>query len=384
MANKSRFTRRAFTAIFSVMFTILALPLQAQVSGGSGFIENLDNIDNTGQRFFQRLAWNEDSFAFRYEVVIEKEEGQGRYRQLMRDSTTASYIDVFLSPGNYRYQVIPYDFLDHRGSASQWMQIEILNAIDPEQHFVHRLEWTADRYARYYEVEIEAETENQGSYKTFVRALTPTPFINVSLPPGNYRGRVIPYDFLDHPLQAALEGDSQWVRIEVRPAVPDDEYEIPEERKLIGIYLGAAWMPQIKIYGENPLGDINFEGIAARFGFVVKSRDFNPGLELAASIHGFNELQAAPATFGVNFLAQKELPGEKVAINLRFGGGLLFPAGLQDQYRYNAAMGFSFLLQPGKHFYMETGVDYIHLFPPVNFNEPSGWFRPWVGAGWHF
>jgi len=382
MVSKSH-TCVVFVATLLAMFTTKPVHLQAQVSGSSGFIENLDNIDNTGQRFFQRLAWNEDSFAFRYEVIIEKEEGQGRYRQLMRDSTTTSYIDVFLSPGNYRYQVIPYDFLDHRGSASQWMQIEILNAIDPEQHFVHRLEWTADRYARYYEVEIETEIKKQGNYKTFVRALTSTPFINVSLPPGNYRGRVIPYDFLDHPLQAALEGDSQWVWIEVSPAVPDGEYEIPEERKLIGIYLGAAWMPQLRIYGESLFGDdVNLAGAATRFGFVFSLRDFSPGLELAASLHGFNDF--VPATFGVNFLAQKELPGEKALINLRFGGGISFLTWQQIEYDYNTNIGLSFLLRLSEHFYMETGFDYVHLFTPEYSGEPSGWLRPWLGAGLYF
>jgi hypothetical protein len=59
-------------------------------------------------------------------------------------------------------------------------------------------------------------------------------------------------------------------------------------------------MPQLRIYGESLFDDdVNLAGVATRFSFVFNLRDFSSGLELAASLHGFNDF--VPATFGVNF-----------------------------------------------------------------------------------
>jgi len=63
----------------------------------------------------------------------------------------------------------------------------------------HRIAWTKDEYALRYEVSIERE-ENK-KHTLILREFTEEPFIYISLPPGNYRLRVIPYDFRDVPVQ---------------------------------------------------------------------------------------------------------------------------------------------------------------------------------------
>jgi hypothetical protein len=78
-----------------------------------------------GSRSIQRLSWTGDENTRRYEIVIEKEDA-GEYRELLREFTTALYIDVSLSPGKYRCLVITYDFLDQSGGGSEWMYIEVL------------------------------------------------------------------------------------------------------------------------------------------------------------------------------------------------------------------------------------------------------------------
>jgi hypothetical protein len=78
-----------------------------------------------GSRSVQRLSWTGDENTRRYEIVIEKEEADS-YRELLRESTTALYIDVSLSPGKYRCLVITYDFLNQPGGGSEWMYIEVL------------------------------------------------------------------------------------------------------------------------------------------------------------------------------------------------------------------------------------------------------------------
>jgi hypothetical protein len=85
---------------------------------------------NEETHYIQRLTWTGDEYAQRYEVVIEKEE-VGEYRELLREFTTALFIEVPLLPGKYRCMVITYDFLNMVGEASEWKYIEVL-ALDPE------------------------------------------------------------------------------------------------------------------------------------------------------------------------------------------------------------------------------------------------------------
>jgi len=61
----------------------------------------------------------------------------------------------------------------------------------------HRISWTKDDYALRYEVVIQRE-ENK-KYSPALQEFTEDAFIIISLPPGNYRLRVIPYDFRDVP-----------------------------------------------------------------------------------------------------------------------------------------------------------------------------------------
>ena len=78
----------------------------------------------TEQRFIQRLAWVGDEYAFRYEVVVERDEGEG-YREYKREFTASSELVISLPLGNYRYHVIPYDFLDQPGEASGWVTLNV-------------------------------------------------------------------------------------------------------------------------------------------------------------------------------------------------------------------------------------------------------------------
>jgi hypothetical protein len=93
-----------------------------------------------GTRFIQRLTWSEDEYARRYEVVIEKEEGEGTYSELRRESTSELFIELSLSPAKYRCLVIPHNILTQPGEASEWVYIEVLAVIDPTNiELVHKI-----------------------------------------------------------------------------------------------------------------------------------------------------------------------------------------------------------------------------------------------------
>ena len=83
-------------------------------------------------RFVQRLTWVGDEYAMRYEVIIEKEENE-KYKRELQEFTTASFLEVSLSPGKYRFQVIPYDFLNLPVPVTGWMDFEVWRGISQDQ-----------------------------------------------------------------------------------------------------------------------------------------------------------------------------------------------------------------------------------------------------------
>jgi len=109
----------------------------------------------------------------------------------------------------------------------------------------HRITWTKDDYALKYEVLIEKE-ENK-KHSLVLREFTEEPLILVSLPPGNYRLRVIPYDFRDIPgrgsnwknfkvfaittpnAESGSEPQSQLVMEEPSPLPEQEEVKAPQQ-----------------------------------------------------------------------------------------------------------------------------------------------------------
>jgi hypothetical protein len=79
----------------------------------------------TEQRFIQRLVWVGDEYAFRYEVVIERNEGEG-YREYKREFTASSELVISLPLGKYRYCIIPHDYLEQPGEASDWVMLDVV------------------------------------------------------------------------------------------------------------------------------------------------------------------------------------------------------------------------------------------------------------------
>jgi len=78
-------------------------------------------------RYIQRFTWVGDEYAMRYEVIIERYENR-RYTVFFRDFTENEYIEVSLPAGNFRYQVIPRDYLDSPIPVTEWTEFEVLRA----------------------------------------------------------------------------------------------------------------------------------------------------------------------------------------------------------------------------------------------------------------
>lgn len=304
-------TERRSLRFFAALFLLIFAPLLwADDKTDSGSI---------------RLFWNEDRYALHYEVIVEIEDENGEYRKLMRDFTDTYSIVISLAPGKYRFCVVPYDFLEQSGEASQWLDFEIQAPYVPPEP------------------------------ESFVAE----PVVREQVVRGDYQAQ--PY-LLKNP-------------------------------NLFGVYLNAAWMPMLPVYrGEpNPFfgRDMSLAGALVRFGVMYAKEAFlNPGLEFSGTWYAFKPASKAPArhavTAGLNVLARKLFPGRRMALSLRAGAGLSFLPGSEEKTAltrsFHANIDVSFLLFAADRFFMETGLDYVHLFLP----EPSGCLRPWLGIGWQF
>jgi hypothetical protein len=265
-----------------------------------------------------------------------------------------------------------------------------------EQRYVQQLVWVGDEYTLKYEVVIESGEGR--TYRSYSREFTEKPALQISLPPGTYRYRIISYDYLEQPGDA-----SEWVNLEIKPspAVSVGEQAESGPSDTFSFYLSAAWSPLLPLYGgirEVFGNEFYAAGASLRFGAFFNKLNwwFIPGLELSTSWYTLNKAQDGDTVgiqagvTGFNIAAQKRFFNQKMAVTLRAGGALAFQigetniadetntiGGITPQFNVEA----SFLYKVWKQLYVETGASFtFHL----NQNSSSGYLCPRLGAGWKF
>ncbi|QQO10931.1 hypothetical protein [Breznakiella homolactica] len=102
--------------------------------------------------------------------------------------------------------------------------------------FIQRLEWEPVEHILDYEIVIEQRFGNSDRYYSFMDERIEDPYIELSLPPGNYRYKILVYNVLNR-----IDGESEWVYFNVFLAVQPqvDSYtpryfylDEPEERRI--------------------------------------------------------------------------------------------------------------------------------------------------------
>jgi len=127
------------------------------------------------------------------------------------------------------------------------------NSIEPR--FIQRLAWSGGAYSLHYEVILE--NEKDGNYVNYLRKITTDHFMELSMPPGNYRFRVIPYDILGKPSVG-----TQWAPFVVYSAIkpelfqPEEEFEYYNDRYGSKFYFnGNNIEPDAQIYFVSSEGE---------------------------------------------------------------------------------------------------------------------------------
>ncbi|MDR3191441.1 MAG: hypothetical protein LBT87_00065 [Treponema sp.] len=347
-------------------------------------------------RFMQLLRWEEQKHAFYYDVEIEKQAG-AVWEGAVSGKTEASFLEVSLVPGIYRYQVRPYDLLERPGPASAWMQFEILPAKQPEL------------------VRLSPEAFYLDEDITWVLTLLGRNLvdgIDVSL-----RG---PQGILIKPGMVTAEQSENEVRLIFRYEQLDTgDYTIhvtnpggltAEEqtfriayKKPVDINISAGYRPPLPLYGQiHELLETTFFPLGAYSRLSVipfKRRWGYMGFEIEPSWYFFGAAQddytvqaqiPGAAIYGVY---QRWLTNRVMALNFRIGGGiysvlvyhLTFNRGKTEPMTVLIpviAAGVSFQWLVRKPFLVEAGLDFTHFF---TVDDPSpGYLRPFIGVGWRF
>jgi hypothetical protein len=337
-------TNRNLFLTWLFLLVTVSLPLPAQ--SGHYVIE---------QRYVRLIACTEDGYVLKYEVVLERDEGEG-YRVFAREFTESPSLQISLLPGNYRYQVVPYDFLEQPGEASEWVILNVLPA--PV-------------------ISVEVRTIGDDNY--------------LLLPSDG--GQLVP-----GVNEIVIKNPDELKTGEGVITVEKAGVSVYDRR--ITVYLDAAWEPLLPLYGEmHEIFGSGFygSGAALRLGATYsKLKWFSPGLELSASWYVLNSIQndytvrIQAGVIGLSVLAQKWLPNQKMAITLRAGGGMGFQTGELSGGRdpYSASgmvprinLEPSFLWLALEQLYLEAGLGYTFF---LNENGHSGCLSPRLGVGWNF
>jgi len=358
-------------------------------------------IDFSGDepRFFQRLIWEEAEYVFRYEVFIERLEGEDFY-EVERFSVEKNFAEVSLAAGRYRYRLDVYDLVDALSYSAEWREFSVILALQPEltdfsPHAFWLDEddvWVINLHGQnllpdseFYLVQdnVRITPHSHTANGTSARL----EFSGGSLYPGEYSLYVINPGGLD----------VNFGRFFIGNRTPFD----------INVSLGYA--PIIPLYGylfnDTDL-DAPFPGLLYPMSAVVKINFIpikrfwgNAGVELSGS---FTALEHAREFYSANayllnvhlgFLYQKYFQRRMFVFNAGIGAGIT--SLLNFQYHYpvgsptetitghypSVGVGLSLSFFFFKHFYVNAAVDAIHVFTPSEDRPMPGFFRPLITMG---
>ena len=245
-----------------------------------------------------------------------------------------------------------------------------------ESRIIQRLTWKADIYALRYEVIIQED--DKGVYTEILRHMTENFFIDVSLPPGNYRLAVIPYDFRNLPA-----GGLNWKNFTIVSAqVPEltdlstdlsadlsTDFSIPDdpEEGFPASTVVSAEEPEI---ASTKYKDFFVGVFGDAIGYSPGTIAYGGGLSLGGSINNFafgiNLLYALdPEDFifmeAVAFIRRylfRFRPNTGIFVELQ-GGAVFFGQEKLEISNHNAVsagLGAGCRFPLGKHWYIEPNI----------------------------
>jgi len=398
--------KRAFLLAGMLVLCLPSVFAQAvSISQGSPPHEQRFFIDREGEqaRFIQRLVWEEARYALRYVVIVQRLGQDGYYHELERASVYENFIDVSLYAGRYRFKVEVYDLVDEFAFSTEWQSFEILRALQPALTGFSPGRFFLDT-DDVWELTLRGENLLPESVFYLVRG-------DIRIMPRWHTG----------------DGESALLVFEMGSLVPGEFYVYVRNSGGLDTQLGTfaitfqrpfdlnisvGFAPIVPLYGflfndfsfnnftvEAPFPDSFYAlGAVARINFIPVKRLWGYlGVELSSSLtvleHPGEHFTAS--TFFLNthlgLLYQRYFFRRNFALNLTLGAGITtlmnfhytYPGGHQTDSKTvhypSVIAGLSvkwFFFSP---FFVNAGVDFIHVFSP---EEPMpGFIRPSLGVG---
>jgi len=411
-----------FRFLLAVLIFALPLSLFAQDAGYYSVTEG-------GQtRFYQRLTWSGGEYALRYEVVIERIV-EGRYRAHLRDFTASLFIVVSLPPGDYRFRVIPYDVLDRPGTGSPWVNLEVRHAVRPELMGMSSGFYSSgiDDQPSGYVLEIEGNDIVPGA-EVFIRPpdgtlipaetlsfgegtdviifvdddkATPGEYDLVVRNPGGLESSVGGIVLKEPGKESVYQPKPEPVvvnepEMKQEPKAEEEHEQEPSEDQKFGfdplrpflVGFGAAWTPVAPLHGEYIDGEfypfsLYTEKEMSIFGVYFNVVFSTPmDIYIGPEVKGFLYIDINDEYFligGVNLLAMKWMANQRMAF--KFSPGVSFVLVPEIENSLMIDIGFSIILRVSNELVLEIGTDYVNFLREEN---PVGFLRPWIGAGFLF
>ncbi|MDR1239655.1 MAG: hypothetical protein LBK27_06050 [Treponema sp.] len=347
-----------------------------------------------GVQIIQRLSWIRDENDFRYEVIIERQNANGSYSQILRQSRTENFIEISLAGGRYRYRILVYNLLDRFEYSTNWAAFTIDRARPPVLRRISPDHVTLTGEDTVWVIELEGTNllpESELSLRPLAGGETILPVEYTAFPGGN-GGRVV---FRSLGLAAG------------RYELCVRNFGGFEARKNCVVLnpFSAGWFaslsaaPPVPVYGylrDLFDGGIYPPGISFRAGFLPLAGNWGSlGAETGVSWNYLSVtktgLSASAHFFDVrlNLLYQYTL-SPHLALGFRLGGGGTLTPGLSYTIRgykqapistwipsMNGGLSLQWIFYP--RFFAELGLDYVNLF---SVDGSQGLLFPFIGFGW--
>jgi len=387
-----------------IMFLGLSPFLNAQNTNAGLRPGYFINIESGRPRFIQRLVWRSSDYTARYEVVIERLEN-GRFFHHLREFTNSLYIELSLPPGNYRFQIIPYDIFERPGAGSAWRHIEVRLAVQPEminalpeiiigddgeiEGFIFVISGNnivpgAEFFIRSSDGEqtiLEIlNFDAEGNARIFISGrLPPGEYELIIRNPGGLESGVLRFiqeymaeevkdsiiKIVEYTEQAAEDNETEQELV-----IEEDPEPEPAGLKPFLIKFSAAYSPLFPVY------DNGIIGASARLGAVFLVSSLYLGPEIEVSWFGDS------ITAGLNLLALKSFNNQRFMFGFKLGAvGFLPLSQSEGDINIGINLGAFFGWRITNNIVLETGFNFPYLFTDV---LSGAFFIPWVGVGIQF
>jgi hypothetical protein len=346
-----------------------------------------------GVKIMQRLSWPGDENASQYEVMIEIRE-QNDWKEVHREITKNTLVEVSLGPGQYRYRVSYYNWLNRVDDTTNWALFNIVSAAapvisawDPQERNLQadkRLDITleGDNFFKETKIWLEPAAGDEG-----VR-IVPSEII---ISRGGQRVRLVFNDVDlqtgEYSLHAVNPGGFETV---IDPFVLD-------RASSFNIHVSAAYAPLIPCtaFFLDAFDKPSWQGAMIRAGFPVKWHWDNLSAEASFSWNYFTgsgenvEITTHLVNAQADILYRKPLT-RYFTFNARAGIGVAYFPALTFKIRFleekinpwyfSVNGGISLFWYFSQSFYAELGADYIVLFT----KGFPGFLRPSLSVGWRY